>query len=178
MNEDLQRRILSHFGELPDMTKKSGKKKTMTVEVTMIELNSDAGSPLRIPVKLDGLDCVAYLDTGAGVVVLGKGWLQKRRAAGLGEPTLILSTLELKGVTSTALAKTLGSAMVELEIYEKKVSKTVLVQGVVCPNWEGDIILSLNALTQLGFELKTDAKKGSGNKDNCGASNKFVYGSI
>src|SRR5689334_23210682 len=58
--------------------------KSKTVEVNMLEVNSEAGSPLRIPVRIDGL----YLDTGAGVVVLGGGWLSKRTEAGLPEEYL------------------------------------------------------------------------------------------
>ena len=65
LNEDLQRRILSYFGKLPDLSGANKRKKT--AEVTMIEISQDTGSPLRIPVRIDGLECVAYLDTGAGV---------------------------------------------------------------------------------------------------------------
>src|SRR6185437_4768732 len=108
----------------------------LTVPVLMYNLKSDAGLPLRIEVMIDDIKAIAYLDTGAGVVV--GGWLAKREKAGLPPPTLTPSSLELKGVNSDALAKTTGVTKVNLKIFNGKISKQVGVQGVVCPQWEGD----------------------------------------
>ena len=71
----------------------------------MLEINSEAGSPLRIPVMIDGFRCTAYLDTGAGVVVLGRGWLSKRTEAGLPSSS----------VSGSAYATTSGTTSVELK---------------------------------------------------------------
>jgi len=111
---------------------------------------------LRVPVVLDGLRCTAYLDTGAGVIVLGGGWLEKRRQAGMGKPKLLPTKIELKGVNSGALAGTTGIAKVQLTFLNKKESRTVQIQGVVCPSWEGDVIISWGALLQMGFSIFTE----------------------
>src|SRR6185437_6623035 len=125
----------------------------LTIPVLMYNLKSDAGLPLRIAIMIDAIKAIAYLDTGAGVVVLGGGWLAKREKAGLPPPTLTPSSLELKGVNRDALAKTTGVTKVNLKIFNGKISKQVGVQGVVCPQWEGDIVLSIGCLKQLGFSV-------------------------
>jgi len=52
----------------------------LTVPVLMYNLKSDAGLPLRIEVMIDDIKAIAYLDTGAGVVVLGVvGWLNGKK---------------------------------------------------------------------------------------------------
>ena len=97
---------------------------------------------MRVPVLLDDLQAVAYLDTGAGVILLGGGWLDKRRRAQLGEPVLSPTQMEIRGVNTDALMSTSGIAKVELKFCSGSQCRTVLAQGVVCPAWEGDIILS------------------------------------
>src|SRR6185437_14728870 len=50
-------------------------KPALTIPVLLYNLKSDAGLPLRLPVMIDDIKAIAYLDTRAGVVVLGGGWL-------------------------------------------------------------------------------------------------------
>src|SRR6185437_9415809 len=86
-----------------------------------------AASPLRIAVTLDDIPCTTYLDTGAGVVVLGGGWLSKRSKNGMPEPTLQPTSLQLKGV------KTIGIAVCKVKFFNEKTEKVANIHGVVCP---------------------------------------------
>jgi len=104
---------------------------------------------------------LVVLDTGAATSLVGKGFIRKRENKGLGPIKIqeIPSKFKILGVSSENPIKCKGLTEFGLK-FEGGAEETLRFKALVVPDWEGDVIISWNALDMLGINFTRDRNSG------------------
>ena len=113
----------------------------------------DMGSCLIIKASLDSnVSILVIIDSGAGVTVIGKRFMEKWESSSKGKLVLKPIDLKISGVYSGAALT--ASGVTSFDIHLNGAPKPLRVTAIVVPEWSGELLIGWSNLRELGLGFR------------------------